>query len=107
MYIDPGKREALTGLFANHRRQRVLIDAVLGHLFGTAVAGSETEPEVAMLRIGFCTLLGGNPEHPVAYELIKDLSRTSIISDTEAWCNTVLEVHGDSVVRPDRCGFGL
>ena len=38
--------------FIPEDKYRVIIDAAFDHGFGTFYADSETEPEVAMLRIG-------------------------------------------------------
>ena len=103
--IIPSNRSILSDLFANHKRQRVVIDAVFDFPFGEAFADSETMPKVAMLRMGTFIILGGNPNHPAVPELLKDLSQALIIPETEAWSDSILKVLGNRAERIDRWGF--
>ena len=67
-------RQFLTDLFAQNKQHRVIIDAAFDHGFGTFYADSETEPEVAMLRIGVFTQFGGDLQHPALHDLLEGVS---------------------------------
>jgi GNAT superfamily N-acetyltransferase len=105
--IAPNNRSILSGMFANHKRQRVVINAAFYFSFGKAFADSETVPEVAMLRMGTITLLGGDPTHPAVPELFKDLSQALIIPETQAWSDSIRKALGKRAEEIDRWGFSL
>lgn len=96
--IPPENRSRVAELFASHQRQRVLIDAVFDHPFGKVVANSATEPEIAVVQIEVFTLLGGDPCHKSLEGLLKDLTKTVVIPENDAW-ETALDHY-----RPFRLG---
>jgi len=106
-HITPENRSTLADLFANHRRQRLVINSVLEHPFGTAIADAENSPKVARLKLGGFTLFAGNPDHPVASRLIQDLDRALIIPESQVWHNAVIAVHGENLRKTQRFGFSL
>ena len=88
--IDPDNRHVLEPLFAPCTLLRVIIDAVLEQGYGTAVADSEQEPEVALLALDVHAVLGGRPDHPFARELIQGLSPALIVPGSDAWRRAVI-----------------
>ena len=105
--IDPDHRDRLAGLFANHKRYRVIIDAVLEQGYGTAIADSEYGPEVGLLQLGAFTILGGRPDHPFTHDLIRDLSCTMIIPESDAWSDIVTQIHGTKLKKQRWVGFSF
>ena len=95
--IDPDKRAVLVELFAAHTRQRVIIDAVLEQGHGQAIADSASAPQVALLTLADFAIPAGNPDHPLARALIKDLSPTLIVPASAAWHQLVLQIHGTRI----------
>ena len=104
--LAAGSRAPAARLFDGHRRQRVLVDAVLEG-WGTLRADAARCPAVALLGVGFFSVLGGNPEHPVAGELIRGLRNTVIVPGSEAWVDLLLRTCGDRITRQPRTGFSL
>ena len=105
--IDPDNRRVLAALFANHKRQRVIIDAVIEQGHGTAFANAEDYPQVGLLKFGYFTLLAGDPEHAVHSDVIQSLAGTMFIPEFEGWKNTVIRAYGDRLKRQQRVGFSF
>ena len=102
--IPPEYRSRVAELFASHQRQRVLIDAVFDHPFGKVVANSATEPEIAVVQFEVFTLLGGDPCHKSLEGLLKDLTKTVVIPENDAW-ETALDHFLGKASRGERWGL--
>jgi GNAT superfamily N-acetyltransferase len=104
-HIEPGKRKKLAGLFADHRPS-FIIDCVLeGHL-GTAMADDENMPKVVQLAFADIVVFGGDPEHPVALELVKRLPENKIVLPSPpGWSDLLLQVHGGGLMKLIRFAF--
>lgn len=103
--IEPNRRSVLAGLFASHKRQRMLIDGALEGRYGMAMADSEQEPRLARLTVAAFTMCAGDPEHPAASEIITHLLGTIFVPETEAWRDLVIQIHGDRLSRHQRIDF--
>ena len=104
LQIAPENRSCVAPLFAGHQRQRVLIDAVFDHSFGTVVADSETEPEIAVVQIEVFTLVGGDPDHKSLGDILEGLKETVVIPESDAWETTLAHWLGEAD-RGDRWGL--
>ena len=93
--IDPDKQSVLVPLFADHPAERIFINSILEGRIGIALADSKTNPQVAQLTVSRWTMFGGDAAHPVAQKLVQRLSRTWIIPVSEAWRESIFQVHGD------------
>ena len=93
--IDLDKRSVLIPLFADYLPQRIFIHSVLEGHSGIALADSKTDPRVAQLTHPGWAILGGDVTHPVAQELVQQLSEMWIIPISEAWRELIFQVHGD------------
>jgi len=76
--IDPNKRSVLVPLFADHLIDRMFINSILEGQTGIALADPETNPRVARLTVSHWTMLGGDATHPIACQLVQNLSRAWI-----------------------------
>jgi GNAT superfamily N-acetyltransferase len=103
--IQPENRGNLASLFAEHRPS-FLIDTVLeGHL-GSAVADDERTPRVAQLAYADVIVLGGDPSHPMAQELVERLPvDKGIWPAPEGWRDLLFRVHGENLVPIERYSF--
>ena len=104
-HIQPENRGRLASLFVSHRPS-FLIDAVLeGHL-GSAVADDEHTPRVAQLAYADIIVFGGDPSHPVALELVKELPvDKGILPVPEEWRELLFQVHGENLLSIERHSF--
>ena len=106
--LKPNQRHILMGLFENHRRKRILIDGILDGYHGAAFADSLTDPQVAQLMLSPYTLFGGDPNHPLARELMHNLpkqTRAWIVPETDVWQSLVLSEHGVHLETRQRIDF--
>ena len=92
--IDPDKRSVLVPLFADHPTERIFINSILEGRIGIALADSETNPQVAQLTVSRWTILGGDATHPIAHQLVQNLSRAWVIPVSETWWELMFQVHG-------------
>ena len=102
LQIAPDTRASLVELFAAHTRQRVIIDAVLGKGHGQAIADSASVPQVALLTVADFAVPAGNPDHPLARDLIKNLPPVLIVPASAAWRRCVLQIHGSRISKQPR-----
>lgn len=105
--IPPPKRSALTPLFKNHVRQRVVMDAILEQPYGDAHANADTNPQIARLQLGAFRLFGGDPNHPETEELIKTSNPGLFIAENDQWKNKILNTLGDQCSTYLRTGFSF
>ncbi len=103
--ITPDSRSGLAPLFAGHRRQRVIIDAVIGHGYGSALADSASNPEVVVLKFGYFTLLAGNQDSALASGFLRELSDTMFIPECDLWRDLVIAFYKDKLRKQQRVGF--
>jgi GNAT superfamily N-acetyltransferase len=103
--ISPAKRNNLAGLFTNHKRVRMLVEAVLEGQFGTALADAEREPQVAQLSIGPFKAFGGDSQHPLAREMLQNLPPSFVLLDSDAWRELLFQIHGGQVKTQSRTAF--
>lgn len=73
--VDPNKRNVLVPLFTDHVTERIFIKSILDGHTGIALADSKTGPHVAQLSFGRWAIFGGDATHPVAHQLVQQLSR--------------------------------
>ena len=105
--LSPDQRHNLTSLFQHHKRQRVIIDAILQQPYGQALADSQANPQLARLHLGIFTLFAGNPNHPKAEMLIRTSHRGLLIAETEEWKKRILSIHTPNISTYTRYGFSL
>ena len=106
--LEPNQRHVLTRLFEKHRRKRILIDGILHGYHGTAFADSSTDPQVAQLMLSPYALFGGDPNHPFARKLMRNLPKhtgTWIVPETDVWQNMILSEHGTDLQTRQRIDF--
>jgi GNAT superfamily N-acetyltransferase len=104
--IAADERNKLTGLFANHKRMRMVIDAVLEGQFGTAFADTEDEPQLAQLTLRKAfQVFGGDSQHPLAREVLQNLPMSFVLLDSDAWRELLFQIHGERVKRQPRTAF--
>jgi len=101
------KRAVLAPLFQKHKRQRVVIDAILEQPYGQAFADSEHTPQIARLQLGAFKLFAGDPNHPFAEHFIKTSPRGVLIAETDHWKNRILNLLGDQCSTYLRTGFSF
>ena len=104
-HLDPENRSVLTPLFSTHRRQRVIVDAVIDQGYGKAIADTEDHPEIALLELDIFTILSGNPQHTLAADLIQTMSETMFIPECKGWKNLMIRTHGKGIERQRRVGI--
>ena len=102
--ISPSERSKLTTLFTNHKHLRISVDAVLQGYCGTAVANAGSDVRVAQLSIGPFRILGGDPTHPVARNLVEQLPNVMVVAE-DGWRETVLQAHGERIRIQRRLSF--
>ena len=95
--IDSGERDVLIPLFADHLVERILINSILEGHTGIALADSKTNPRVAQLTHSRWTWVGGDATHPIARQLLQNLSKVWITPVSEAWRELIFQVHGRRV----------
>lgn len=103
--LGPDSRGSLDGLFAGNRRQRVIIDAVISYGYGTAFADSASSPTVALLKFGYFTLLAGDQDSATESGLLRELSDTMFIPESDSWQELILGFYGEEFRRQRRVGF--
>lgn len=103
--VAPDRRSVLAGLFAGHKRQRILIDGGLEGRYGTAMADSAQEPRLARLTVAAFTMCAGDPGHPVASEIITHLPGTIFVPETEAWRDLMIRIHDERLSKHQRIDF--
>ena len=92
--VDPNKRNVLVPLFAEHVTERIFIKSILDGHTGIALADSKTDPQVAQLTFGRWAIFGGDATHPVAHQLVQQLSRAWVTPVSEVWRELMFQVHG-------------
>ena len=95
---------ALAALFERHRLRAVVDAAVEGRL-GSVTSDHPERPSVARLSLGCYAIVGGDPGHGSARELLEAVEppREIVYGNDAAWRRLVLEVHGARVSdRPMR-----
>ena len=92
--IGPNKRNILVPLFADHVTERIFINSILDGHTGIALADSKIDPHVAQLTFGRWAIFGGDATHPVAHQLVQQLSRAWVTPVSEAWRKLMFQVHG-------------
>jgi GNAT superfamily N-acetyltransferase len=106
--VPPHQRAVLAPLFVSGR-MRVPRDAVIVDGAGEAWADDMVTPRVAMLSIGgeaSLTYLGGDSEHPLAREFVRDLRQTELITDSDQWLALVEnELPPERLLRLERVDF--
>jgi len=101
--IAVDRRGKLAGLFAHHKRMRIMIEAVLEGQFGTALADAEDEPRLAQLSIkGIFHMFGGDPQHPLAHEMLRNLPLSFVLLDSDAWRKLLFQIYGERVQKQAR-----
>ena len=103
--IDLDKRSVLVPLFADHLIDRIFINSILEGRTGLALADSETNPHVARLTISHWTMLGGDATHPIAHQLVQNLSRAWVTPVSETWRELIFQVHGHHLEQVRRIAF--
>jgi GNAT superfamily N-acetyltransferase len=103
--IEPRKRKRLAGFFANHRPSFIIDGVLEGHL-GTALADDEKDPRIVQLAFADVIVFGGDPENPLALELVKKLPRYKIILPSPlGWSDLFIQVHGNGLKKLRRFAF--
>ena len=91
--IDCDKRDVLVPLFADHLTERIFVNSILEGGTGIALADSKTNPRVAQLTVSRWAILGGDATHPIAAQLVQNLSRVWVIPVSEAWRKLIFQVY--------------
>jgi hypothetical protein len=91
------ERGVLRVLFAGNKRDRVLIECVLEDHLGDAAADSQETPSVARLDHGVFTILGGDPHHPLALELIRYRPILFVSPESEVWRQLLESEFGERI----------
>jgi hypothetical protein len=81
----------LQDLFHEHRRWRAAIDGALSGSYATVTVDDIEHPRVARINTTNTSLFGGDPEHPVAAELLRSVPN-SVLPDNDQWEQSVLRV---------------
>jgi hypothetical protein len=105
--IPFSNRTPLTPLFANHTRQRVLIDAILEQPYGQAFADSESDPQIARLQLGVFKIFAGDANHALAQQTIKTCPGGLLIAESDAWRVRILGLIGEHCTTYLRTGFSF
>ena len=101
--IAPDRRGGLAGLFANHQRVRMVVEAILEGRFGVALADSEEEPSLAQLRLmTMFHVFGGDAEHPLAREALGSLQKGIVLLASDDWRELLFEIHGGRIMAQPR-----
>lgn len=103
--IDPANRRILSDLFAQYKRQRVIIDAVIDYGYGTAYTDSANSPKVALLKFGYFSLLAGDPKIAITSGLVRELSDTMFIPECDSWRDIVMAFYENRLRMQRRVGF--
>lgn len=96
--LQPLEREPLRALFAENRRDRVLIECVLEDHLGEAIADSAEAPSVARLDYGVFTILGGDPQHPKALDLIRYKPIHFVSPESTEWSRLIKSEYGEKII---------
>jgi GNAT acetyltransferase len=92
----------LAALFTRHE-PRAVVEAAVERRLGSVAADDPTDPTVAKLTIGCYAIVSGDPNHPLARDLVRDVTppREIVYGNDPAWRRLVLDVHGAKVTdRP-------
>jgi RimJ/RimL family protein N-acetyltransferase len=100
-------RSSLAPLFQYHKRQRVVIDAILEQPYGQALADQVPSPQIARLHLGAFTLFAGNPNHPLAKQFITTSPSKVLIAETDDWKSRILNLLGKNCSTYLRTGFSF
>lgn len=103
--IDPTNRGLLSDLFVHHKRQRVIIDAVIDNGYGNAYADSKNSPAVALLKFGYFSLLAGDQARAVAAGFVQETAGTMFIPECDSWHNLIKAFYGDRFHTQRRIGL--
>jgi GNAT superfamily N-acetyltransferase len=96
--FQPSEREALRALFADNKRDRVMIECVLEDRLGQAAADSPEAPSVARLDHGVFTILGGDPHHPMAVDLLRCKPILFVSPESEEWGRLLESEYGEKAI---------
>jgi hypothetical protein len=92
----------LAALFTRHE-PRAVVEAAVERRLGSVAADEPTDPTVAKLTIGCYAIVSGDPNHPLARDLVRDVTppREIVYGNDPAWRRLILDVHGARIAdRP-------
>jgi hypothetical protein len=89
---------ALAALFERHLL-RAIVEAVFEGRLGSVTSDDPDHPTVARLSLGCYAIVGGDPTHALARELVASIEppREIVYGNDPAWRRLILDVHGDRV----------
>ena len=83
-----------------------LIDTVLEGHMGSAFSDNKTKPSAARLEYADVVILGGNPNHPTAKQVIADLPKEKgIIAPPDGWPQLLKDLYQDKLISVTRQSF--
>jgi hypothetical protein len=95
--LRPLERDILRALFAGNKRDRVLMECVIIDHLGEAAADSAEVPSVARLDHGIFTILGGDPHHPQALDLIRYKPILFVSPESAEWRQLLESEYGERI----------
>lgn len=95
--VDKDQLHRIAPLFAQHQYDKVILYTVLEGYHGTAMVDSIENPQLARLDSGTFTILGGDPNHPQAVELLKAAPIEITTPETEEWANLLEKTFKGSI----------
>ena len=90
-------RRRVSGMFAGHLHERVIIDSVLQGNYGRVIVDSAELPRAALLQLDQHNALAGDPEAEAAEALIGNIHEGLVITASKPWRDRVLQDKGTEV----------
>ena len=103
--LSVDERWKVVDLFKKHRPNS-LIETILEGNSGVVIVDDPDKPTLAQLAYRGSVVYGGDANHPLAEELVKDFPiNRGVSSLPKAWRDLVRSIHGDNITTLERMTF--